>query len=175
MAELRDNEFLIGFEDLGKKLDALREAFGDRKVDRLAKKALEAAMAPVLNTAIANAPKDTGELSEHIYLRVKKPTSVDKASKYYQGEAVFARVTSSAVRSTSVKVYGLRKSKSGYKERFSHYRNTRPVPVSQEYGNKRTPKHSYIREALRSNSTTVIESFESELKQLIENLEFLKV
>lgn len=178
MAVLTDTTQLIGFADLGRKLDALRTAFGPRKVDRLTQKALTISFTPVLNAAIALAPKDTGQLSERIYMRIKKPTGIDKASKYYQGESVFARVTSSPIRQESIKVFKLRKSGGVYKERYSHYKNVRPVGVSQEFGNKTSPQYrgqGFMRVALAQNSQRVLETFEKELLKLIDKLEFLKV
>jgi hypothetical protein len=108
-------------------------------------------MQPVLEDAKTFAPKDTGEMSDRIYMRVHRPMARDKGSQSYNGEMYIARVTVSALRSDTVQNIILNK-----RGRFQTvYTNKRPIPVSQEFGNARTGGKPFMRPALNMNITRV--------------------
>ncbi|MEI8138032.1 MAG: hypothetical protein WCH21_11965 [Bacteroidota bacterium] len=136
-----------GFEELFARMDELRDEIGTGKTDRIWRNVLSYAMEPVLQDAKAFAPHNTGQLENHIYMKVQRPQMLDKASKFYQGETYMARVTSSPIRDDSVLNYTVNK-KGKLKASWS---NKKPVPISQEYGNKRVPKHEYLHPALNNN------------------------
>jgi HK97 gp10 family phage protein len=140
-----------GFESLNKALDMLREEFGKGKTDAIYRKAMKAAMQPVLDAAKTYAPKDTDQLEQHIYMKVHRPMARDKAGKYYAGEVYMARVSASPVREDSeIKVILTKKGK------FQNYwSGLKPVAVSQEFGNARTPAHPFLRPALDNNMDRV--------------------
>jgi hypothetical protein len=136
-----------GFESLFQRMDELRDEIGKGKTDRIWRNVLSYAMEPVLQDAKAFSPQDTGQLRDHIYMKVHRPQMLDKASKFYQGETYMARVTSSPIRDDSVLNYTV--NKRGKLQ--AYYTNKKPVPVSQEYGNKRVPQQSYMKPALNNN------------------------
>jgi HK97 gp10 family phage protein len=136
-----------GFEELFKKMDMLSEEIGKGKTDKIWRSAMTYAMQPVLEDAKSFAPKDTGEMSDRIYMRVHRPMSRDKGSQSYRGEMYIARVTVSSLRDDSVQNTILNK-----RGRFQTvYSNKRPVPVSQEFGNARTSGKPFMRPALDNN------------------------
>ena len=136
-----------GFEELFKKMDMLSEEIGKGKTDKIWRSAMTYAMQPVLEDAKSFAPKDTGEMSDRIYMRVHRPMARDKGSQSYRGEMYIARVTVSSLRDDTVQNIVLNK-----RGRFQTvYSNKRPIPVSQEFGNARTPKKPFMRPALSSN------------------------
>jgi len=140
-----------GFEELFKKMDMLADEIGKGKTDKIWRNAMTYAMEPVLQDAKSFAPKDTGEMSDRVYMRVHRPMARDKGSQSYNGEMYIARVTVSALRNDSVQNTILNK-----RGRFQTvYSNKRPVPVSQEFGNARTPAKPFLRPALQMNITRV--------------------
>lgn len=140
-----------GFEELFRKMDKLSDEIGKGKTDRIWRGAMSYAMEPVLQDAKSLAPKDSGQMASRIYMRVHKPQARDKGSQSYNGEMYIARVTVSALRSDTVQNIVLNK-----RGRFQTvYTNKRPIPVSQEFGNARTPKKPFLRPALQSNITRV--------------------
>ena len=156
---------VTGFEDLFKKMDELAEEIGKGKTDRIWRNALAAAMSPVLQDAKSFAPgespKSTGDLRDHIYMKVHKPKARDKASITYNGEMYLARVTVSAKRSETK--HRLVLNKKGNFQTVAY--NMRPVAVSQEFGNKRLMNsefgtaamgaHPFLRPALDNNIENV--------------------
>lgn len=140
-----------GMEALFKKMDELREEIGKGKTDRIWRNSLQYAMEPVLQDAKTNAPKDSGELADHIYMKVKKPNSIDKNSVTYQGEMYMAQVIASPLRSDAKLHTVLNK-----KGRFQTvYRGLRPVAVSQEFGNAKTSAQPFLRRSLTENVDNV--------------------
>jgi HK97 gp10 family phage protein len=145
-------EFSVtGFDELFKKMDLLSEEIGKGKTDRIYRNAMAYAMEPVLEDAKSFAPKDTGEMSDRIYMRVHRPMSRDKGSQSFRGEMYIARVTVSSLRDDSVQKTILNK-----RGRFQTvYSNKKPVGVSQEFGNARTPAKPFLRPALQMNIDNV--------------------
>lgn len=146
-------EFRVeGFEELFAKMGELEEEIGKGKTDRIWRKALAWAMEPVLQDAKSFAPKDTGETSERIYLRVHRPQGRDKSSNRYAGEMFMARVTASTLREDSVQNFVVNK-----KGRLqATWANKSRAPVSQEFGNARVPARPFLRPALSANTDRVI-------------------
>lgn len=141
-----------GFPELFAAMDKLSEEIGKGKTDSIWRKALMYAMEPVLQDARSDAPKDTNQLVEHVYMKVHRPLNRDKASKSYFGEMYMARVSLSPIRDDSRMNFVLNK-----RGKFqTAWTNKKPVGVSQEFGNARTPAHPFLRPALNSNSDKVI-------------------
>jgi HK97 gp10 family phage protein len=155
-----------GFDELIRKMDALADEIGKAKTDRIWRAALSYAMEPVLQDAKSFAPKDTGDLAEHIYMKVHRPMSRDKQGKYYAGESYMARVTSSPVRSKSVLKTVLNR-----RGKFqSYWTNMRPVALSHEFGNAKTSITPFLRPALSYNSDRVVSRLAWSVWQAIEEV-----
>lgn len=141
-----------GFDELFNAMDKLSEEIGQAKTMSIWRKALGYAMEPVLLSAKTRAPTDTGQLKEHIYMKVQRPQARDKASTSYQGETIMARVTVSPKRGESVENVTI--GKSG-KERKQY--NHRPVALAQEFGTAEMAAQPFMRPALQSNIDVVLE------------------
>lgn len=164
-------EFQVkGFDDLLKRMDEIRDEFGKGKTDKKWREILKTAMTPVLNAAKANAPKNTGQLADHVYMKVQKPQSRDKQSKYYQGEMYMARVTVSPIRDDTQ--YAMILNKRGRFQTVT--KNKKPVGISQEFGNARVPAHPFLRPALESNIQNVMSLLEIQLKIFISEFDRAK-
>lgn len=141
-----------GFDELFKAMDQLSQEIGKGKTDSIWRKSLQQAFDPVLQSVKLLAPRDTGQLADHIYIKVHRPQSRDKNSKYYENEVWMARVTISPRRDDSVKNTVLTK-----RGTFREYYQNKPVALSQEFGNARTAAQPFIRTSLERNVDKVIE------------------
>jgi hypothetical protein len=154
-----------GFEQLFKNMDELKDEIGNAKTDAIWRSALREAFQPVFQSAKDKAPVDTGQLDDHIKLQARRPTARDKRSQYYKGESYMVAVTSSPIRDSSYKKTVLNR-----RGKFQNvWANVRPVPVSQEFGNARTPAHPYLRVSLESNYDVVIQRLRESLSQKLFN------
>ena len=154
-----------GFEDLFKRMDELRDEIGKGKTDRIWRKALGVAFQPVLDAAKSAAPKDTGQLADHLYMKVQKPQNRDKSSKYYDGEMYMARVTVNPKRDdTKVRTVLNKRGK------FQNISTHRPVALALEFGTASNPAKPFLRPALESNSQKVMEILGNELRLAIDKI-----
>jgi HK97 gp10 family phage protein len=149
-----------GFEELFARLDAIKDEVGKGKTDKLWRQMLSNAAKPILATAKLLAPKDTGQMAEHIYLKVHRPMARDKAGKSYAGEVYMARITASTIRDDTVYKFIVNKNN----KLQTVLANKKPVPVSQEFGNAHTGAHPFLRPALEQNIDKVTELMASQLK-----------
>lgn len=160
-----------GFEDLFARLDAIKDEVGKAKTDKLWRQMLSNAARPILNTARSLAPRDSGQLAEHIYLKVHRPMARDKSGKTYAGEVYMARVTVSTLRDDTVYKFIVNKKN----KLQTIVANKKPVPVSQEFGNARTPAHPFLRPALEQNIDKVTEIMGSQLKTWLDSYDRSKI
>ena len=135
-----------GFDELFKAMDDLAEEIGKGKTDRIWRKAMEYAFEPVLESAKGLVPVDSGQLRDHLYLKVQRPQARDKASFSYQGETFLARVTASPKRNDSEKHTTI-----GKKGKEVVRWTNRPVALAQEFGTAGKPKPGFLRPALEQN------------------------
>jgi HK97 gp10 family phage protein len=148
-----------GMEALFKRMDELRDEVGKGKTDKIWRNCLQYAFEPVLQDAKTFAPSDTGQLADHIYMKVRKPRGFDKSSETYQGEMYLALINAGSLRDDS-KLHTILNKKGKFQ---NVWRNTKPVAVSQEFGNAATPAHPFLRPALMNN----IENVQTRLAQAL--------
>lgn len=141
-----------GFDELFKAMDDLAEEIGKGKTEAIWRRAMKFAIYPVLESAKTNAPTDTGQLRDHIYMKVQRPQARDKASASYKGETFIARVTVSPKRLDSQENTVI--TKNG-KER-KNYRH-RPVALAMEFGTADVPAKPFMRPALENNIDNVLD------------------
>lgn len=159
-----------GFEELFAHMDELKEEIGKGKTDYIWRNAMRVAMQPVLEAAIGLAPKDTGQLSEHLYLKVQKPENRDKKSKYYDGEMIMARVSLNPEREDTVIHTVLNK-----RGKFQNYRVNRPVGLAEEFGTASNGGGKpFLRPALESNAQLVMERLGTRLWSELNSGKFTK-
>ena len=84
-----------GLKEVLAAFDELAEEIGDKKAtSKILVPAVREAMQPVLNQAVANAPVDTGALKISLQIEARRPTRLDKRSKYvHNTDTVIAAVT----------------------------------------------------------------------------------
>ena len=147
-----------GFEALFAAMNDMKEEIGKQKTDKIWREAVRRGAEPILAEVKAKAPRDTGQLQSRIYMKVRRPKTRDKNGKYYLGEEYLARVIASPLRDDSREHFIV--NKRGRLQKV--WRNKKPVAISQEFGNARTPSHPFMRISLntaRQNSVAVIQSF----------------
>jgi HK97 gp10 family phage protein len=109
-------------------------------------------MEPVLERVRANAPVDSGQLQDHVYMKAHRPMGRDKQSSSFQGEVMMARVSVSPKREDSVERTTLNK-----RGNFQTYGLHRPVALAHEFGNAKMSAKPFIRPALEGNQQQVID------------------
>lgn len=153
MADFENRQFKVeGLDELLQNMADLQEEIGKKKTDRLWRKVLGQAMLPVLETAKALAPVDSGQLKEHIYMKVQKPMARDKASMSYKGEGIIARVTVGPKRQESKQI-GVVVKRGKQKTLYNH----RPVALAHEFGTAEIAPKPFMRPALSTNVDNVIQ------------------
>lgn len=155
-----------GFPELFAKMQELEDEIGKGKTDKIWRNAMAYAMEPVLQDAKSFAPKDTGQMADRIYMRVHRPQSRDKSSNRYAGEQFIARVTASTLRDDSVQNFIV--NKRGRLQAV--WSNKRPAPVSNEFGNARTPKSPFMLPAFNNNEDKVQSRLGSALWEAIQKV-----
>ena len=165
---MANQQFTVdGFPELFAAMDSIKDEIGKGKTDRLWRDVLTAAFQPVLSAAKSNAPHDTGQLAEHIYLKVHRPRKRDEKSKYWiPGEIYMARVSVSPLRDDSSLHHIV--NKRGKLQTV--WRNKKPVALAQEFGNANTPAHPFLRPALETNISQVLSIMQNKLKSVIEEV-----
>lgn len=148
-----NGEFKVeGFTELYKAMDDLAEEIGQGKTAKIWRTALGYAMEPVLQAVKQQAPVDSGQLRDHIYMKAHKPQGRDKQSSSFKGEMFLARVSVSPKRDDSTERTVLNK-----RGRFQTISYNRPVALAQEFGNAHTGGHPFIRSSLESNYQNIID------------------
>jgi HK97 gp10 family phage protein len=119
----------------------LADEIGDKKANsKILIPAVRQSMKPVLAKARANAPVDTGGLKRSLQVEARRPNRKDKRSKYIANtDTVISLVTTAP---------GKKLAKLGIKSDAR--------AIAQEFGTARNPAHPYLRAALESQSTSVV-------------------
>ena len=160
---------VIKLEGIGEVDKALRQLEADFGQKESAKKVLVPAvresLRPVLNQAIANAPKDTGGLALSLQIEARRPTSRDRRSKYItQTDTVIGAVTTASAKKLAKMSEGKgllsarrKLKKLGFEnaEAFTGVASDARV-VAQEFGSARNPSTPYLRPALEANAQTTV-------------------
>ena len=147
-----------GFEALFAALKDMKEEIGKQKTDKIWREAVRRGAEPILAEIKARAPVKTGQMKSRIYMKVRRPKSRDKNGKYYLGEEYLARILVSPLRDDSREHFIV--NKRGRLQKV--WRGKRPVAISQEFGNARTPPQPFMRVSLstaRPASVEIIKSF----------------
>lgn len=153
----------VGITEFKELLQEIREDFGPKDVKNILRNSVRLSMKPVLETARALVPKDTGQLAASLQIETRKPTSRDRASKYVTAnDVVIGKVTAYIGKSAHRKTF--KSSKSGAKTEMQS--DARAIAV--EFGNAHNGAHPYLRPALESNATVITTNLGDSLKQALE-------
>lgn len=134
-----------GMDDLFAQLNNLKQEIGKQKTDRIWREVVTRAAEPILEAVKSGAPRDTGQLADRIYMKVRRPKARDKTGKYYLGEEYYARIIASPLRDDS-QLHGIINKRGKFQ---TVWRNKKPVAISQEFGNARVPAQPFMRTGLR--------------------------
>jgi HK97 gp10 family phage protein len=131
----------------------LADEIGDKKANsKILIPAVREAMKPVLAKARADAPVDTGGLKRSLQVEARRPNRKDKRSKYIANtDTVISLVTTAP---------GKKLAKLGIKSDAR--------AIAQEFGTARNPAHPYLRSALESQSTSVVNNLAGILAKRID-------
>ena len=131
----------------------LADEIGDKKANsKILIPAVREAMKPVLAKARTDAPVDTGGLKRSLQVEARRPNRKDKRSKYIANtDTVISLVTTAP---------GKKLAKLGIKSDAR--------AIAQEFGTARNPAHPYLRAALESQSTSVINNLAEILARRID-------
>lgn len=133
--------------------EELANEIGDKKAtSKILVPAVREAMKPVLAKARADAPVDTGGLRRSLQVEARRPNRKDKRSKYI--------VSTDTVISLVTTAPGKKLAKMGI---ASDAR-----AIAQEFGTARHPAHPYLRAALESQSTSVVNNLAGILARRID-------
>lgn len=131
----------------------LADEIGDKKANsKILIPAVRESMKPVLALAIADAPVDTGGLKRSLQVEARRPNRKDKRSKYIAvTDTVISLVTTAP---------GKKLAKLGIKSDAR--------AIAQEFGTARNAAHPYLRAALESQSTSVVNNLAGILARKID-------
>jgi len=131
----------------------LADEIGDKKANsKILVPAVREAMKPVLAKARADAPVDTGGLRRSLQVEARRPNRKDKRSKYIANtDTVISLVTTAP---------GKKLAKLGIKSDAR--------AIAQEFGTAKHPAHPYLRVALESQSTSVVNNLAGILARRID-------
>ena len=131
----------------------LADEIGDKKANsKILIPAVREAMKPVLAKSRADAPVDTGGLKLSLQVEARRPNRKDKRSKYIANtDTVISLVTTAP---------GKKLAKLGIKSDAR--------AIAQEFGTARNPAHPYLRAALESQSTSVVNNLAGILARRID-------
>tara|TARA_R110000822_G_scaffold44727_9_gene119961 strand:+ start:274 stop:747 length:474 start_codon:yes stop_codon:yes gene_type:complete len=131
----------------------LADEIGDKKANsKILIPAVREAMKPVLAKARTDAPVDTGGLKRSLQVEARRPNRKDKRSKYIAStDTVISLVTTAP---------GKKLAKLGIKSDAR--------AIAQEFGTARNPAHPYLRAALESQSTSVVNNLAGILARRID-------
>jgi HK97 gp10 family phage protein len=131
----------------------LADEIGDKKANsKILIPAVRESMKPVLAKARADAPVDTGGLKRSLQVEARRPNRKDKRSKYIANtDTVISLVTTAP---------GKKLAKLGIKSDAR--------AIAQEFGTARNPAHPYLRAALESQSTSVVNNLAGILARRID-------
>jgi HK97 gp10 family phage protein len=138
----------FGFDDFDNTLTQMGEEFGYTDVNKkVLIPALKAAMMVALPTAKSLAREDTGEMKQSIRVDARRPTDKDQDSKYvYSYDAAIA-------------ILSVKKSR---------------VSLGEEFGTAKKAAHPFIRPALESNKTNILNALNQQLKAKIDKYQARK-
>lgn len=150
---------LEGIGSVHAAFEELANEIGDKKAtSKILVPAVREAMKPVLAKARADAPVDTGGLRRSLQVEARRPNRKDKRSKYIVNtDTVISLVTTAP---------GKKLAKMGI---ASDAR-----AIAQEFGTARHPAHPYLRTALESQSTSVVNDLAKILARRIDQYNKVK-
>lgn len=155
---------IVGAIELQEIMKSLAQDFGPKDSKNILVGAVREAMRPALEAAKANAPVDTGALKASLRIEARKPTKKDKASKYInEGDVAIATVTTAPGNILARRTFFNEKTKKKQKGINSDAR-----AIAMEFGTANVAAQPYLRPALESNSSVIVNDLSGQIKTAIE-------
>lgn len=150
---MKTNIQVTGMAALGAVLGQMERDFGYKEVEsKVLVPAVREAMRPVLMAARGLVPKDTGALARSLQIEARRPNSKDKRSRYIKdSDVVVAAITTAP---------GKKLAKMGIKSDAR--------AVAMEFGTAKVAAQPYMRDALESQSTPVVNTLATILGRRME-------
>ena len=153
-----------GFQEFDELLTSMIDDIGQKDARGILRKAVKNAMEPVLLHAKFHAPNDTGALSASLQLEARKPSRKDKRSKYIdEGDTVISAVTTAP---------GWKLAKTKFHHRYTRKKETGiksdARAVAMEFGTANVAAQPFMRPAMESNATGVLNILSDELRSELE-------
>ena len=158
MAESSVKFKLEGMEELLEVFNQIRDDFGEKDANKILKSAVHASMQPVLMTAKALAPVDTGALAASLRIESRRPTAKDKRSRYI-------KTTDTIIGTVTTAPGNVLKNRSFHKLHAPAGQRIKQIGIPsdaranvQEFGSYKMAAHPFMRPALESQSMNVAQS-----------------
>jgi hypothetical protein len=156
---------LEGAQELKDVLTELSNDFGEKDQKNILKRGVREALKPVLNMAKMLAPIDTGALRESLRIQAKKPSRRDKNSKYVSDKDVVIGTVTTAPSNKFVRVYDTEASFKAKKDKYKKIKAPNDARhIAMELGTANVPSKPYLRPALESQSTMVVNDLADNFK-----------
>ena len=159
MATQRTVVKVEGAEQLIATLQEIAADFGYQKADKFLVGAARASMRPVLARAKALVPVDTGALRASLQVEARRPTQRDKRSQYVNfSDVAIAMVTTASGKKLKKKAF--KNVRTGQKQ-VGIPSDARAIAL--EFGTRNVGAKPYLRPALESQQTSVLNNLASNL------------
>jgi len=166
---------VVGLKDTLAVFNELQEQIGDKNAkSKILIPAVKEAMLPVLAMAKAGAPKDTGLLSNSIYVTARRPTRKDMKSKYITSKDSVISIVSSRpiprkIKQALQKTHGHLTGKEYKKARKKFYENQGIMydarAIANEFGTAKMSAQPFMRVSLESQAQAVASQLGTILNQ----------
>lgn len=155
-----------GIQELKDVLNELNNDFGEKDAKTIMKRGVREALKPALYMAKLLAPADTGGLRASLRIETRKPTKKDMKSKYISPtDTVIGTITTAPGPVLArTKFHNLHNKKSNIKQ-IGVPSDARAVAM--EFGTANVAARPYLRPALESQSTAIVESLADHLRNAI--------
>lgn len=165
-----------GAKELDDLFKQIQNDFGLKDASKIMRNAVRASMKPVLETAKALAPKDTGGLAASLQVETRRPSRKDRNSKYIElGDSVIGLVTTASGKKLAKRQFT--NIKTGEKESFvtvnkkvkgKEVISNDQRAAAMEFGTSKVASRPFLRGALENSSQSVAGSLGQSLKISLE-------
>ena len=163
MSEVLSVQF-EGMQEFTEMLDKIKDDFSEKDSQKILNNAVKLAMQPVLSTAKALVPKDTGALMASLRIEVRKPTTRDKKSIYVNpSDVVIGTVTTAPGKVLAKKSFTNLKTKKKQKGIESDAR-----AIANEFGTGKMAAHPFMRPAIESTAPQTLGSLSNSLSTALD-------
>lgn len=153
-----------GFAEFKELANKILDDFGQKDAGNIMVAAARLSMRSALDSAKSRVPVDTGALRASLQIEARKPRNKDRRSKYVQeGDVAIALITTAP---------GKKLAKTKFKNERTGEKQTGIQSDARatimEFGSAKTPAQPYLRSALESSSSAVVNDLSKSLGTALE-------